>query len=308
MKAEPFIEDLGFGEGMRWHDGRLWYSDFFLHRISSAAPDGSVRLEVEIADQPSGLGWLPDGRLLFVAMKTQKVMRREADGSLAVHADLSGLARFHTNDMLVTANGTAFVGCFGYDLDAYMTENGAPVLFSEPGPPKAPLMRVPPDGKATIASDGHRFPNGMALLDGGRTLIVAETFKPCLTAFDLSDDGTLSNRRVWAELPQTIAPDGISADSDGAIWCANAFSPDCVRIGQGGEILERVETSMNAFCCALGGSDGRTLFVATAEADPETKAVCGMIEIATVKSPPRAGRLASHQLALPNCNLYTRRS
>jgi sugar lactone lactonase YvrE len=285
LRAEPFVKGLSFGEGLRWHDGRLWYSDFYQHRISSAAPDGSVRVELEIDDQPSGLGWLPDGRLLFVAMISQKVMRREADGRVVEHADLSKLAMFHANDMIVDAHGNAFVGCFGYDLGAYTAEHGAAAPFAEPGPPKAPLMRVTPDGVASIASAEHRFPNGMAIIDGGKTLILAETFKPCLTAYDLSADGTLSNRRVWAALPQTIAPDGISADRDGAIWCANAFTKECVRVAKGGAILERIETSMNAFCCALGGEDGRTLFIATAEAKADGSGVVGMLEAARVRVP-----------------------
>lgn len=281
-RAEPFVRGLSFGEGLRWHEGRLWYSDFYLHRISSAAADGSVRVEVEIEDQPSGLGWLPDGRLLFVAMKAQKVMRREADGRVVVHADLSGLAKYWTNDMIVDARGNAFVGCFGYDLEAYTAEHGGAALFAEAGPPRAPLMRVTPDGRASIAAENFRFPNGMAIVDGGRTLIVAETFKPCLTAFDLSADGGLTNRRVWAELPATIAPDGISADSEGAIWCANATAKECVRVAQGGAILERVETSMNAFCCALGGEDGRSLFIATAKAKADGSGVVGTLETARV--------------------------
>ena len=284
VKAEPFVHGLSFGEGLRWRDGRLWYSDFYLHRISSAAPDGSVRVEVEIEDQPSGLGWLPDGRLLFVTMIAQRVMRREADGRIVTHGDLSGLAKFHINDMIVDAHGNAFVGCFGYDLGAYIAEHGAAAPFAEPGPPKAPLMRVTPDGKASIASAEHRFPNGMAIIDGGKMLILAETYKPCLTAFDLDAAGTLSNRRVWAELPQTVAPDGICADSEGAIWCANAFNKECVRVGKGGVILERIETSLGAFCCALGGDDGRMLFIATAEAQADGSVV-GMLEHAQVRVP-----------------------
>jgi len=285
VRAEPFVRGLSFGEGLRWRDGRLWYSDFYQHRISSAAPDGSVQVEVEIEDQPSGLGWLPDGRLLFVAMIAQKVMRREADGRVVVHGDLAGLAKFHANDMIVDRHGNAFVGCFGYDLGAYTAEHGAAAPFAEPGPPKAPLMRVMPEGVASIAADDLRFPNGMAIIDGGRTLIVAETFKPCLTAFDLSDDGMPSNRRVLAELPMTIAPDGICADSEGAIWCANATAKESVRVGKDGEILERVETSMNAFCCVLGGDDGRTLFIATAEAKADGSGVVGIIEAARVRVP-----------------------
>ncbi|HJW41065.1 MAG TPA: SMP-30/gluconolactonase/LRE family protein, partial [Rhizomicrobium sp.] len=180
MKAEPFVRGLKFGEGLRWRDGRFWYSDFYHHRISSVAPDGAVRIELEIDDQPSGLGWLPDGRLLFVAMTRQRVMRRETDGRVVLHADLGGLAKFHANDMIVDRHGNAFVGCFGFDLDRYVADHGPAALWTAEGPPRAPIMKVTPDGKASIASAEQRFPNGMVIIDGGKTLIAAETFLPGL--------------------------------------------------------------------------------------------------------------------------------
>jgi sugar lactone lactonase YvrE len=289
MQAEPFVRGLNFGEGVRWHDGRFWYSDFFQHRVSSAAPDGTVRVELEIDDRPSGLGWLPDGRLLVVAMASQRVLRREADGSVALHADLKGLAKFHANDMLVDARGNAFVGCFGFDLDAFIEAHGAGPLFAEPGPPTAPIILVTPDGRASIASDGHKFPNGMALI--GDTLVVAECFIPGFTAFDLGAGGALTNRRTWATLskePPSIVPDGICSDSEGAVWCANALGREAVRVAKGGEILERVETSMNAFSCALGGPDGRDLVIATApssNAHVAAQGKSGLLEIARVNVP-----------------------
>src|SRR6185437_6942060 len=233
---------------------------------------GTTRVELEIDDRPSGLGWLPDGRLLVVAMLNQRVLRREKDGHAVLHADLKGLAKFHANDMLVDTHGNAFIGCFGFDLDAFIEKNGTAPLFAEPGPPTAPIMRVTPDGKAPI----------------GHTLVVAECFIPGLTAFDLAPDGTLSNRRPWATLskdPPAIVPDGICSDSEGAVWCANALGREAVRIGQGGKILERVETSQFAFSCALGGADGRQLVIATApssNAEVAAKAANGMLEIAHV--------------------------
>lgn len=284
MKAEPFVEGLSFGEGLRWHGGRFWHSDFFKHHIASVGPGGGDwRVELAIEDQPSGLGWLPDGRLLFVEMIGQRVMRREADGRLAVHAELKNLAKFHANDMIVDRAGNAFVGCFGFDLDKFATEHGAEALWTAEGPPRAPIMRVTPDGKASVASAEQRFPNGMAIIDGGRTLIAAETFLPALTAFDLSAGGVLTNRRVWAELPAAvIAPDGICADSEGTIWVANALAPECVRVAKGGKIVERVETAMNAFACTLGGADGRSLVIATAQSHGAGSPVTGMLEIARV--------------------------
>lgn len=291
MKAEPFVRGLNFGEGLRWHEGRFWYSDFYQHRVSSAAPDGQTRVELEIDDQPSGLGWLPDGRLLVVAMKSQRVLRREADGKVSLHADLKGLAKFHANDMLVDKHGNAYIGCFGFDLDHFIEQHGIAALFGEPGAPTAPIMCVTPDGKARIASPDHKFPNGMALLDGGKTLVVAECFIPGFSAFDLGADGTLTNRRPWAILskdPPAIVPDGICSDSEGAVWCANALGPEAVRVGQGGQILERVQTSQNAFCCTLGGADGRSLVIATAPnstAIDVSKEAKGMLEIARVSVP-----------------------
>ena len=283
MKAEPFVTGLSFGEGLRWHDGRFWYSDFYKHCISSVGSGGGdVRVELAIEDQPSGLGWLPDGRLLFVAMIGQKVMRREKDGSVVLHAGLKGLAKFHANDMIVDGRGNAFVGCFGFDLDKFVAEHGAAALWSGDGPPRAPIMRVTPDGKASVASPQNKFPNGMALVDGGKTLIAAETFGPHLTAYDLGLDGTLSNRRIWAPLTD-IAPDGICADSEGAIWVANALAPECVRVGEGGKILERVETSMNAFACTLGGADRRSLVIATSQSHGGS--ITGALEIARVSVP-----------------------
>jgi sugar lactone lactonase YvrE len=289
MKAEPFVRGLNFGEGLRWHDSRFWYSDFFQYRVSSVGADGHPRVELEIEDRPSGLGWLPDGQLLVVAMTSQRVLRRAPGGRAVLHADLKGTAKFHTNDMIVDAHGNAFVGCFGFDIDAFIDEHGVAPLLAEPGPPKAPIMRVTASGKVGIASADHRFPNGMAII--GNTLVVAETVMPGFTAFDLLPDGTLANRRIWAALPKeplTIAPDGICADSEGAIWAANAIGHEAVRIAPGGEILERVETSQFAYACTLGGTDGRQLLIATAptsNAGVASKEANGILEIAQVRVP-----------------------
>jgi sugar lactone lactonase YvrE len=289
MRAEPFVRGLKFGEGVRWHDGRFWYSDFFKHEVCSVTPDGVTRVEFEIDDRPSGLGWLPDGRLLVVAMTSQRLLRREPDGRTVLHADLKPLAEFHANDMIVDSRGHAFIGCFGFDLDAFIEERGPSALFTPPGPPTAPILKVTPDGTTTIASPDHLFPNGMAIL--GNTLIVAECFIPGLTVFDLKADGALANRRPWATLPNTppsIIPDGICADSEGAIWVANAIGREAVRIGEGGKILDRVETAQLAFSCALGGADGRDLVIATApgsNAQAAAKESQGTLEIARVSVP-----------------------
>lgn len=265
-----------FTEDPRWHDGgdgrgdRLWYSDFYGHAVHSVGidPDGRATddvVEVALDDQPSGLGWLPDGRLLVVAMVGRQVLRREPDGSLVTHADLGDIATWWCNDMAVAPDGTAYVGHFGFDLDAYLAEHGEAGVLAEPGPPRAHVMRVTPDGDVSVAADDIRFPNGTVFADGGRTLIVAETMALRLLAFDIAADGTLSDRRVWADLSgHLVAPDGICIDSEGAVWAANPVGTHVVRVTEGGEVTDRVETRQNAFACALGGADGRTLFVCTA--------------------------------------------
>lgn len=286
--AEIFLEGLTFGEGPRWHDGRLWYSDFFSHAVRSVGPaGGAVRLEAEVPGRPSGLGWLPDGRLLVVSMQDRTVLRREADGTLVTHAELGDLVPTSANDMLVLADGTAFVSHFGFDLDAFFDGE------AEPAP--ASLLRVDRDGTVTIAAADLSFPNGMVLF--GTTLVVAETFGLRLTAFDVGSAGELTGRREWAALGATssdatsrgaVSPDGICGDAEGAIWVANATAPECVRVREGGEVLDRVVTSQPCFACALGGSDRRSLFCCTAPTSRSDRLIgrhLARIEVATVAVP-----------------------
>ncbi|HWF01305.1 MAG TPA: SMP-30/gluconolactonase/LRE family protein [Caulobacteraceae bacterium] len=252
---------LQFGEAPRWHDGRLWFSDFFRRAVMSASEDGDLRVEFEHDDQPSGLGWAPDGSLLFVSMIRRQVMRRFADGLTVVHADLGHIASFHCNDMVVDTSGTAYVGNFGFDLDAAIAQGGLAGVMG--GHVKAKLARVTLDGVAETAADDLSFPNGCVITPDGRQFIVAETFAAKLTAFDIDADGFLSGRRVWADLGRRL-PDGICLDADGAVWFANPTAPECVRVAEGGEVLEIVETGDPCYACMLGGVDGRTLFLLTA--------------------------------------------
>ncbi|MHB1585098.1 MAG: SMP-30/gluconolactonase/LRE family protein [Acidimicrobiales bacterium] len=255
-QTEPFLDGLRFGEGPRWHDGRLWYSDFYAHAVFSVDEGGDRRQELEVAQQPSGLGWLPDGRLLVVSMIDRKVLRQEADGSLVVHGDLGPWATWHANDMVVAADGRAYVGNFGFDLDAaYGGERG---LVRETS-----LVRVDPDGTATEAAADMGFPNGSVIFPDGRTLVVGESMRGQMTAFDIGDDGSLSNRRVWAAI-DGVAPDGCCLDAEGCIWVANALAAEAVRVAEGGEVLERVRTTQLCFACMLGGADRRTLYCITA--------------------------------------------
>ena len=285
------VSDRHFTEGPRWHDdgdgrgGRLWYSDFYDHTVRSVGQGGDDVVEVALDDQPSGLGWLPDGRLLVVSMVDRLVLRREPDGSLVTHADLGGIATWWCNDMAVAPDGTAYVGHFGFDLDTFLAEHGQAGVLAEPGPPRAHVMRVSADGAVSVSADDIRFPNGTVFTDGGRTLIVAETMALRLLAFDIAPDGTLSNRRVWADLSgHLVAPDGICIDSDGAVWSSNPVGAHVVRVTEGGTITDTVATGQNSFACALGGADGRTLFVCTApDSDHERRTASAEAAIEAVE-------------------------
>jgi sugar lactone lactonase YvrE len=255
-----------FLEGPRWHEDRIWFSDFYGLVVRSAREDGSdLRTEAEVPGQPSGLGWLPDGRLLVASMTDRRVLRREDDGEMVVHADLSGHATGHLNDLIVDERGRAYVGNFGFDLMA----------GNDPEP--ASLHRVDPDGTITEVADELMFPNGMVFTRDG-SLVVAETWGNRLTAFDVADDGSLENRRSWAEfapppeqgsLPEmlsalAVASDGIGLDPDGAIWVADATGERAVRVVEGGEITDERSPGTGVFACTVGGKDGHTLFLCTA--------------------------------------------
>ena len=272
-----FVSGLDFGEGPRWHDGRLWFSDFFQHTVSSVGADGVRKVELEIDDFPSGLGWLPDGRLLVVAMESRRLLRVETDGTIATQADLSDVATGRCNDMVVATDGTAYVGNFG-------------VVLGEPLQPAA-LVRVQPSGEVDVAADGLEFPNGTVITPDGRTLIVGETFAKRATAFTIADDGTLHDRRLWAELGEVL-PDGCTLDAEGAIWFADAGGTAVVRVREGGEVTDRVEVGQHAFACALGGDDGRTLFVVAADSARDDEA-----------QGTGTGTIRTHRVEVPHAGL-----
>jgi sugar lactone lactonase YvrE len=287
-RATVLAEGLYFGEGPRWHDGRLWFSDFHAHAVKSMDAGGAVRTELQIDDQPSGLGWLPDGRMLVVSMQRRQLLRVDPDG-VKVHADLSAVATFHANDMVVDAHGRAYVGNFGFDLDHALQTRGVEGVLADH--PTAVLARVDPDGSVHVACADLHFPNGSVITPDGRTLIVAETLALRLTAFDVAADGTLSNRRLWAQVGMR-APDGICLDANGHVWIANAIAPECVLFAPGGEIVATVTTDQPCFACMLGGPDGRTLYMLTAPtsiAQLASAAAQGRVMAAQVLS-PRAGR------------------
>jgi sugar lactone lactonase YvrE len=268
------LDGLAFPEGPRWRDGKLWFSDMHGDRVMTVDLEGRTETVVEVPGWPSGLGWLPDGRLLVVSMTDRRLLRLDP-GGLAQVADLSALASFHCNDMVVDAQGRAYVGNFGYDVHGGgAVTNGALVL-------------VAPGGEARVVADDLRFPNGTVITPDGRTLVVGETLAQRLTAFDIEDDGSLGGRRVWAQLERAL-PDGICLDAEGGIWVANVGGAEVLRVLEGGEVTQRLPVSTQAFACMLGGPERRTLFVCTAEVSEPEKARAnptGRIEIAEVEVP-----------------------
>lgn len=252
--GDVLVDGLAFPEGPRWHDGRLWFSDMHAHVVQAVDPaTGEVETIVEVPQCPSGLGWLPDGTLLVVSMEDRKVLRFDG-ASLSEHADLSRWATFHCNDMVVDSSGRAYVGNFGFDLHTQATFQ------------TAVMVRVDPDGTATPVADDLRFPNGTVITPDGATLIVGESAGQCLTAFDVADDGSLSNRRVWAQLAAGT-PDGICLDDEGTVWLASPFTNDVIRVREGGEVVQTVRVDRGAYACML--DDDGNLYVATAESsDP----------------------------------------
>ncbi len=261
-----------FGEGPRWRNGRLWFSDFYSHRVCSVDLAGDLRTELEVEGRPSGLGWMPDGSLLVVRMELRQLWRRWPDGRFEPHADLADHSAFLCNDLVVDAQGRAYVGNFGFDLDAEIHARGAESVLADH--PTTVLALVQPDGSVSDAAPGQRFsfPNGMVITPDGRTLILGETLAGRLTALDIGADGTLSNRREWAPTWPAI-PDGIALDAAGAVWIANPLAPECRRIGAGGEVLEVIETGdLPCYACMLGGPAGRHLFMLVAPSSDATEA------------------------------------
>ncbi|GAA4006693.1 SMP-30/gluconolactonase/LRE family protein [Comamonas faecalis] len=260
-------QGLTYLEGPRWHDGALWFVDFYTHGVYCVGSDGEPRKMVHVENQPSGLGWLPDGRMLVVSMKDRKVLRQEEDGSLVVHADIWDLCAGHANDMVVAPNGNAYVGDFGFDL-----MGGAP--FQTTG-----LVLVRPDGSAQQVALGLEFPNGMVITPDGATLIVNELFGNRISQFDILPDGSLGPRRDFANFGSLgsegdvgkriaaaqIVPDGLALDAEGAVWFADTIHQRAVRMAEGGRILQEVHTAPEGiFAVALGGDDGKTLFMCAA--------------------------------------------
>lgn len=309
--ASVVLDGFGVPESLRWHEGALWFSDLAhgtVHRWDGVGDAGTVSTVVEVPGRAGGLGWLPDGRMLVVSMDGGVVYRQEPDGRLVEHADLRAVVGGPVNDMLVDSQGRAYVGNFGFDYHAFVREHANSALYAPPGPPSTPIACLAPDGELIGLSAPTLFPNGCVLLDGGDTLVAAETLRMRLTAFTVRADGTITDPRPWAPLippllwrllnqagplgwlirrisalldqpaiasrsSSPIAPDGIALHVDGeTIWVANALRGECVRVGRGGRVLDRVRTSQHSLCCLVAGPDGRTLYVATVPTDDPVRA------------------------------------
>ena len=249
LEAKALLSGLVIGESPRWHEGRLWFANWGAEEIVAVDRDGNAEV---VAKGPPGLGWsidwLPDGRLLVTG---QGLMRIEPDGSMVPHADLGAVGVDDFNELVVDGRGNVYVNG-GCDF--------------EPGPGKAPgiIALVTPDGSARRVADDIAFPNGMVVAADNSTLIVGESFARRLTAFDIAADGSLANRRIWAE---GVGPDGICMDAEGAIWTdVGEFGDNLVgRVREGGEVLERVQLDRACFACMLGGEDRKTLFMLAAD-------------------------------------------
>jgi sugar lactone lactonase YvrE len=253
-EVQTLMTGLAFGESPRWHDDRLWFSDWVAHEVVAVDPEGrsEVIVRVPFPSIPMCIDFLPDGRLLLVSPSDGLLMRREPDGSLVTHADLSGVSDRGFNEIVVDGRGNAYLNGAGFNLMA--GEEYAPGI----------VALLTPDGSARQVADGIAFPNGMAVTPDNSTLIVADSYGKELTAFDIAADGGLSNRRVWADLGDGV-PDGICLDAENAVWYADVPNKRCVHVREGGQVLRTIDLDRGCFACALGGADSRTLFMIATE-------------------------------------------
>lgn len=282
MRTQPttLVTGLAMGESPRWHDDRLWLADWGTQQVVAVDLDGTSEVVLEVETAPISIDWLPDGRLLVVSGGEGRLLRREPDGSLVAHADLAPLSTHAWNEIVVDRRGNAYVNTIGFDFATGQDAASGSVAL------------VRPDGSTRLVADGVSFPNGMALTSDDTTLILAESYANRLTAFDVDPDGGLSNRRVWADLGDGY-PDGICLDAEGAVWYADVPNRRCVRVREGGEVLQTVDVDRGCFACMLGGPGGTTLFVVAAEWSGPESMVGGEPtgRVLTVEAPaPGAGR------------------
>jgi sugar lactone lactonase YvrE len=294
-RLDTLLEGGAFFEAPRWHEGRWWVSDFYREAVFTVETDGRAEAVLEVPGQPSGLGWMPDGSLLVVSMRDHRILRWSGDGEPALHADVSEFCGGHLNDMVVDAGGGAYVGNFGFDLMAMGD------------PQTAALVRVEPDGTAAVVAEDLAFPNGSVITPDGGTLIVGETAGARYTAFTIRPDGSLADRRVWAQVEPappittfaetlgklTFGPDGCGLDAEGHIWSADEVNARCVRLAPGGAIVDeiRMPDGLDAFACMLGGEDGRTLLICAAPdfAEANRRAARDGVLLTATVAVPHAG-------------------
>jgi len=270
------MDGIAFGESPRWHEGKVWFSDWGANQVIALDPGGGHEVVATVASFPMCIDFLPDGRLLIVDSAQRRLLRREPDGSLVRHADLSGISDKPWNDIVADDRGNAYVNTIGFDFPGGEFAPGLVVLVS-------------PDGSVAQVADGLAFPNGMAISPDGGTLVVAESYANQLTGYDIGTDGALANRRVWAETPGDH-PDGICMDADGAIWYADVGNKHCVRVREGGQVLASVEWDRGAFACALSrGQDPRLFVVGQVFGGPEPSQPTGQL-VAFPAPAPGAGR------------------
>ncbi|SCL27498.1 Sugar lactone lactonase YvrE [Micromonospora rhizosphaerae] len=275
-EAEVLLEGIVFGESPRWHDGRVWFSDWGANQVISLDADGNHEVVATVASFPMCIDFLPDGRLLVVDSAQRRLLRREPDGSLVEHADLSAVSDKPWNDIVVDDRGNAYVNNIGFDFPGGEFVPGLVVL-------------VTPEGDVEQVADDLAFPNGMAISPDGATLVVAESYANRLTAYDIGSDGVLSNRHVWAETPDDH-PDGICMDAEDAIWYADVGNQRCVRVREGGEVLATVGFDRGAFACVLSrGRDPRLFVVGQTWGGPEPSQPSGRV-VAFPAPAPGAGR------------------
>jgi sugar lactone lactonase YvrE len=276
-ELQTLMTGIVFGEQPRWHEDRLWFSDWGRREVIAVDLEGSSEVIVEAPSFPCCVDWLPDGRLLLVSAREGLLLRRQPDGSLVTHGDLTGVSDPPPgNELVVDGRGNAYVNGPGFDMMA-----GAE--FAPGG-----IAVVAPDGSARQVADDIAFPNGMLVTADNSTLIVADSYSKCLTAFDVEPDGSLANRRVWTDLGDGV-PDGICLDAEGAVWYGDVPNKRCVRVREGSDVLQTIELDRGCFACALGGADRRTLFMMAQEwHGPE-----GMLQ------GPRTGQVLSVEAPAP---------
>ncbi len=237
-ELQTLMTGLAFGESPRWHDDRLWFSDWGAQEVIAVDLEGKSEVITRIQSFPFCIDFLPDGRLLVVSARDQLLLRMEPDGSLVTHANLTSLSDHPWNEIVVDGRGNAYLNNIGFDFPGGEFATGIIAL-------------VTPDGSTRQVADGVAFPNGMVVTPDNATLILAESYGKRLTAFDIAADGGLSNRRVWADL--------------NAIWYGDVPNKRCVRVREGGEVLQTIDLDRGCFACALGGADKRTLFLVATE-------------------------------------------